>query len=77
MRRQQLKIEINKYISEINGRILRLKDRSKKETGNQELFDLLEDLEKRREQIIHLNNAINSLEPGATEKFRELEDSIF
>ncbi len=77
METQELKIEINKYISEINGRILKLKDQSKKDPSNKELFNLIEDLENRREQIIEFNNAINSLKPGASEKLKDLETRIF
>lgn len=77
MRTEELKIEINKNISEINGRILKLKDQSKKEPNNQELFNLIDDLENRRERIVHLYNAIDSLKPGASEKLGELESSIF
>lgn len=77
MKAQELKIEINKYISEMNGRILKLKDQSKKDPTNKELFNLIEDLENRREQILQLHNAINSLESGDTEKLKDIETSVF
>ncbi|QIA07015.1 hypothetical protein [Draconibacterium halophilum] len=77
MRTEEIKIQINKHKSEMNGQILKLKDQSKKEPDNQELLMLINDLERRRDEIILLYNAIDSLEPGDSEKLSELESSIF
>ncbi len=77
MKAHDLKAEINKRLSDINGKIGRLKKQLDSDRQNKDLEETLADLEAIRDDIIHQYNVINTLKLSAEEKLKDMEKKIF
>lgn len=77
MKANDLKAEINKRLSDINGKISRLRKELKNEESNKDFEEVFADMEAIRDDIIHQYNVINTLKMNAEEKLKEMEKKIF
>lgn len=77
MKTQELRLRINKQLSEINAKILQLKNQYQKDKMDRELLELIADLESLRVDIMHQYNLLSSLNSEEKEKLQKIEDSVF
>ncbi len=77
MKAHDLKAEINKRLSEINGKISGLKKQLENDDRDTDLEETIADLEAIRDDIIHQYNVINNLKLSAEEKLKDMEKKIF